>query len=258
MHPLYLSIQGPCPSTSNSPTEIAFSAADPLVVIAGARVDEDFIRRAIAYALYGQSACAEQQLPDTDSLCLRVTFVFCAHGHAWEVHRAAAHLAGGAASDTACSLRRLGDADPTAAVLHGARWVNRRLGELLELDSQNLIPPRRHPAPRCRSPEPVVGDGDARDDVSAPGEVEVLCECMETVRRETAALRQETAALNEATAVAAVARARHRHAQAALVEQTTVLRETKARHAAAVERLQRLRAQCDPNGVERVSTRTAS
>ena len=168
MHPLYLSIQGPCPSTSNSPTEIAFSAADPLVVIAGARVDEDFIRRAIAYALYGQSACAEQQLPDTDSLCLRVTFVFCAHGHAWEVHRAAAHLAGGAASDTACSLRRMGDADPTAAVLHGARRVNRRLGELLELDSQNLIPPRRHPAARCRSPEPVVGEGDARDDLPLP------------------------------------------------------------------------------------------
>ena len=168
MHPLYLSIQEPCPSTSNSPTEIAFSAADPLVVIAGARVDEDFIRRAIAYALYGQSACAEQQLPDTGSLCLRVTFVFCAHGHAWEVHRAAAHLAGGAARDTACSLRRMGDADPTAAVLHGARRVNRRLGELLELDSQNLIPPRRHPAARCRSPEPVVGEGDARDDLPLP------------------------------------------------------------------------------------------
>ena len=257
MHPLYLSIQGPCPTTSNSPTEIAFSAADPLV-IAGARVDEDFIRRAIAYALYGRSGCAEQQLPDTDSLCLRVTFIFCAHGHAWEVRRTGAHLAGGAARDTACSLRRLGDADLTATALHGARRVNRRLGELLELDSENLLPPRRHPAARCRSPEPVVGEGDARDDVSAPGEVELLCECMETVRRETAALRQETAALNEATAAAAIACARHRHAQAALVEQTAVFRETKARHAAAIERLQRLRAGCDPNGVERVSTRTAS
>ena len=129
MHPLYLSIQGTSLSTNTSPTAIAFSAADPLV-IAGARVDEDFIRRAIAYALYGQRGCAEQQLPDTDSLCLRVTFVFCAHGHAWEVHRAAAHLAGGAVRDTACSLRRLGDADPTATPLHGARRVNRRLGEL--------------------------------------------------------------------------------------------------------------------------------
>ena len=47
--------------------------------------------------------------------------------------------------------------------------------------------------------------------------------------------------------------ARHRHAQAALVEQTAVLRETKTRHAAAVERLQMLRARCDPPRVERVS-----
>ena len=257
MHPLYLSIQGTCRSTRNSPTAIAFSAVDPLV-IAGPRIGEHAIRRAVAYALYGGSGCGEQQLPDADSLRTRVTFVFWAHGHAWEVSRSGARRAGDAARDTACSLRRMGDADQTGSVLEGARQVNRRIAELLELDGQNPLPPRRRPATRCRSAEPAVGEGDARDDVSAPGEVERLRECMKTVRRETAALRRATAALHEATTDAAIAHARHRHARAALVEQTAVLREINARPAAAVERLQTLRARCDPNGVECVSTRSAS
>ena len=72
-------------------------------------------------------------------------------------------------------------------------------------------------------------------------------ECMESVRRETAAVRQDTAALDEATAVAVIAGARHRYARAALVDRTAVLRETKAR-----------RGRCDPNGGERASTRTVS
>ena len=126
MHPLYLSIQGTCRSTRNSPTAIAFSAVDPLV-IAGPRIGEHAIRRAVAYALYGGSGCGEQQLPDADSLRTRVTFVFWAHGHAWEVSRSGARRAGDAARDTACSLRRMGDADQTGSVLEGARQVNRRI-----------------------------------------------------------------------------------------------------------------------------------
>ena len=257
MYPLYLAIQGTCPSTCNSPTAIALSGADP-VVIAGPRVDERVIRRAITEALYGRSGCSDQQLPDADSLCTRVTFVFWARGHAWEVSRSGTRLTGNAVRDATCSLRRLGDPDQTGSVLHGAWRVNRRLAELLELDGQNPLPPRRRPATRSRPVEPAVGEGDACDDVSAPGEVERLREYIETVRLATAALRKETAALHEATVEAAIARARHRQARAALVEQSAVVRETKARHAAAVERLQTLRARCDPNGVEGVSTYTAS
>ena len=255
MHPLYLSIQRPRPETCNLSTAIAFSAADPLV-IGGDRVDEDVIYRAIAYALHGRSGCGERHLPDTDSPCMRVTFVFWACGHAWEVRRTGARLADGTARDTACSLRRLDDADPTATTTHGARRVDRLLVELLEVDSESPLPLRRQPTGRDRSVEPAVGESDAGDTVSAAEQLE-LRECTEMVRRETAVLRQETAALHEAMAAAATAGALHRHAQAAFVEQTAVLRETRARHAAAVERLQELRARCDPNGVERVSTRAA-
>ena len=76
MHPLYLSIQGTCPSTCK-PTAITFSAADPLV-LGGDRIDEDVIHRAIAYALHGRSGWAERQFPDTDWPCMQVTFVFWA------------------------------------------------------------------------------------------------------------------------------------------------------------------------------------
>ena len=246
MHPLYLSIQGTCPSTCK-PTAITFSAADPLV-LGGDRIDEDVIHRAIAYALHGRSGWAERQFPDTDWPCMQVTFVFWASGHAWVVHRTGARLANGTARDT-CSLRRLDDADPTATTMHGARRVDRRLGELLRVDGESLLSPRRRPAVRCRPVEPAVGESDAGDAVAAPEQLELLRECIEMVRRETAALRQETAGLHEATAVAAIAGARYHHVRAALVERTAVLRETKARHAAAVGRLQRLRARCEPKSV---------
>ena len=251
MHPLYLSIQGPCSSTCQ-PTAIAFSATDPLV-IGGDRVDEDVIHRAIAYALYGRSGWAERQFPDTGWPCMQVTFVFWAHGHAWEVRRTGARLAEVTAREAACSLRRLDDADPTATTIHGARRVDRRLGELLRVDGESLLSPRQRPAVRSRPVEPAVGESDAGDAVAAPEQLELLRECIEMVRRETAALRQETAGLHEATAVAAIADARYHHARSALVERTAVLRETKARHAAAVGRLQKLRARCEPKSLERVS-----
>ena len=255
MHPLYLSIQGPCSATCQ-PTAIAFSTTDPLV-IGGDRVDEDVIHRAIAYALHGRSGWAEGQFPDTDWPCMQVIFVFWARGHAWEVRRTGARLAV-TAREAACSLRRLDDADPTATTMHGARRVDRRLGELLGGDGESVLSTRRRPAVRCRSVEPAVGESDAGDAVAAPEQLELLRECIEKVRRETVRLRHETTVLHEATVVAGIAGARDHHAQSALVEQTAMLRETRARHAAAIERLQRLRARCEPKSADGVSARTVS
>ena len=158
MHPLYLSIQGPCSATCQ-PTAIAFSATDPLV-IGGERVDEDVIHRAITYAPHGRCGWAEGQFPDTDSPCMQVTFVFWARGHAWEVRRTGARLADVTAREAACSLRRLDDADPTATTMHGARRVDRGLGELLAVDGESVLSTRRRPAVRCRSVEPAVRESD--------------------------------------------------------------------------------------------------
>ncbi len=256
MHPLYLSIQGPCSATCQ-PTAIAFSATDPLV-IGGDRVDEDVIHRAIAYALHGRSGWAEGQFPDTDWPCMQVTFVFWARGHAWEVRRTGARLADVTAREAACSLRRLDDADPTATTMHGVRRVARRLGELLGGDGESVLSTRRRPAVHCRSVEPAVGESDAGAAVGGPEQLELLRECTDTVRRETVRLRHETTVLHEATVVAGIAGARYHHARAALVEQTAMLRETRARHAAAIERLQRLRARCEPKSGDGVSARTVS
>ena len=255
MHPLYLSIQGTCPSTCK-PTAIASSAADPLV-IGGARVDENVIHRAIAYALHGRNDCAERQLPDTDWAGMRVTFVFWAHGHAWEVRPAHAWRTVRSGMLPAAFVGWT-DADPSATTVHGARRVDRRLGELLGADGESLLSPRRRPAFHCRPVEPAVGESDAGDAVAAAEQLALLRECIEMVRRETTALRQQTAVLHDVTAVAAIAGARYHHARAALVERTAALRATEARHTAAVERLQKLRARCEPTSVERISARTVS
>ena len=238
MIPLYLSIQGTCPSTSASPTAVTFSAADPLVIAGDARVDEDEIRRAIAYALYGCSGCAEQQLPDADSPCMHVSFVFWVHG-AWEVTRTLMRLPNGAVDERHCVLRRVGDVSPPDRAIQGLRQVNDRLVELLQSDVETV---QRRPRLRTRRPlaEPRRNVGDAH--VATGGDHATLRDCVETLGRESVALRKDTAAVADATAAAAVAAARHGQAWAALIEHTEALRETQARHAAALERLQSVRA----------------
>ena len=186
MIPLYLSIQGTCPSTSDSPTAVAFSAADPLVIAGDARVDEDEIRRAIAYALYGCSGCAEQQLPDADSPCMHVSFVFWVHG-AWEVTRTLMRLPNGAVDERHCVLRRVGDVSPPVRAIQGLRRVNDRLVELLQSDVETVQP---RPRLRTRRPlaEPRRNVGDAH--VATGGDQATLRDCMETLGRESAALRK--------------------------------------------------------------------
>ena len=155
--------------------------------------------------------------------------------------------------NTSCTLRRIGDVSPTVTRIDGARRVNRRLGELLQGDNDG-VQPWLHPRARRPPPRRNANDGDAHDDVAAAGvDVDLLRECMETVSRESAILRRETTALAEATAaggaLAALAGAQHRRAQAVLVERAAALRETKARHAAAIERLHALRTRYSLDGV---------
>ena len=256
MHPLYLSIQGPCSATCQ-PTAIAFSATDPLV-IGGDRVDEDVIHRAIAYALHGRSGWAEGQFPDTDWPCMQVTFVFWARGHAWEVRRTGARLADVTAREAACSLRRwtmptrrrrpctaYGESLDASANCSGemARaYCRLAAGRRSTVGLSSLLSGRATLAPRS------AGLNNSNCCANAP-----IRSGGETVR-----LRHETTVLHEATVVAGIAGARYHHARAALVEQTAMLRETRARHAAAIERLQRLRARCEPKTGDGVSARTVS
>ena len=257
MQPLYLFVQGMRPLKTNAPTAIAFSAADPTVIAGDSGADRAAVRRAIAYALYGQASCrvrADRELMDEESSCMRVTFIFWTHGNAWEVTRTMARLSDGAVGNTSCILRRIGDVSAPVTRIHGVRKVNRRLGELLQRDIEAV---QLWPRPRARrpAPRPIANDGDAHDHVAAPGvDIDLLRECMETVSRESAVLRREAAALADATAVGALAAAQHRSAQAELVERTEALRETKARHAGAIERLHALRTRYSLDGVEDVST----
>ncbi len=257
MQPLYLFVQGMRPLKTNAPMAIAFSATDPIVITGESGVDRAAVRRAIAYALYGRASCqvrADRELMDEESSCMRVTFVFWTHGNAWEVTRTMARLSNGAVGNITCILRRIGDVSAPVTRIQGARQVNRRLGELLQrdIDAVQLLP-----RPRARRPPPrrIANDGDAHDHVSATGvDIDLLRECMETVSRESAVLRRESGALADATAVGALAAAQHRSAQAVLVERAEALRETKARHAAAIERLHALRTRYSLDGVEDVST----
>ena len=131
----------------------------------------------------------------------------------------------------------------------------RALGELLQRDNDG-VQPWLHPRARRPPPRRNANDGDAHDDVAAAGvDVDLLRECMETVSRESAILRRETTALAEATAAGgALAGAQHRRAQAVLVERAAALRETKARHAAAIELLHALRTSTVWMAFEDVST----
>ena len=251
MQPLYLFIQGMRPL--KAPTASASSAADPTVIAGDSEADRALVRRAIAYALYGQASSrvrADRELRDEESSCLRVTLVFWTHGNAWEVTRTMARLSNGGVGNTSCTLRRIGDVGPTVTRIDGARRVNRRLGELLQQDIDDVQPWLR---PRERRPPPrrIANDGDAHDDVAATGvDIDLLRECMETVSRESAILRREAAALAEATAaVGALAAAQRRRAEAVLVERAEALRETKARHVAAIERLRALRTRYGLDGV---------
>ena len=258
MQPLYLFVQGMRPLKTNAPTAISFSVADPIVIAGDSGADRATVRRAIAYALYGQASSrvrADRELMDEESSCLRVTLVFWTHSNAWEVTRTMARLSNGGVGNTSCTLRRIGDVSPTVTRIDGARRVNRRLGELLQRDNDG-VQPWLHPRARRPPPRRNANDGDAHDDVAAAGvDVDLLRECMETVSRESAILRRETTALAEATAAGgALAGAQHRRAQAVLVERAAALRETKARHAAAIERLHALRTSTVWMAFEDVST----
>ena len=150
MQPLYLFIEGMRPL--KAPTAIAFSAADPTVIAGDSEADRALVRRAIAYALYGQASSrvrADRELRDEESSCLRVTLVFWTHGNAWEVTRTMARLSNGGVGNTSCTLRRIGDVGPTVTRIDGARRVNRRLGELLQQDIDDVQPWLR---PRARRP----------------------------------------------------------------------------------------------------------
>ena len=82
MQPLYLFVQGMRPLKTNAPTAIAFSAGRPDVIAGDSGADRATVRRAIAYALYGQASSrvrADRELMDEESSCLRVTLVFWTH-----------------------------------------------------------------------------------------------------------------------------------------------------------------------------------
>ena len=106
MQRLYLFVQGMRPLKTNAPTAISFSVADQIVIAGDSGADRATVRRAIAYALYGQASSrvrADRELMDEESSCLRVTLVFWTHSNAWEVTRTMARLSNGGVGNTSCT-----------------------------------------------------------------------------------------------------------------------------------------------------------
>ena len=240
MQPIWLSLSGLRPWKTDPPTLIAFSGGRPIVIGGEGPVDAASIRRAIAYALHGQTPCGDRglrTLMDDQSPRMYAKLIFWAHGNAWGVTRTITRRPTGAVVKTRCILWRIGE----RTLVRGVRRVNRRLHELLACDSDDA---ERRPrgATRCPSPTGSPRGGDAHDGAaSTDGDLALLCECMAAVSREMAAERKDAALLADAKAAAALATARHRQTQAALVEHRAALQKTRVRKAAALARLRAAR-----------------
>ena len=255
MQLIYLFVRGMRPWKTDPPTEIAFSGAKPIVLAGEGRVDEASIRRAIAYALHGETPCGDRglrTLMNEEAPRMRVSLVFWAHRSAWEVIRRITRLRNGAVVNSSCILHRFGE----DSMIRGVRRVNRHLGELLERDNDSAgYPPRA--AIRCPSPRQSPHDGAAHGEAATTGDkITLLCECQAAVGRESDAVRREAALVADATAAAELARARHRQSRAALAGHAIALRNAMARKAAAVERLWEVRARCGGGGDEQALSRS--
>lgn len=237
MQPLYLQVRGLRPWKSHSRTDIIILLGDRPIVMGGeGRADEPSIRRALAYALYGQTPCGDRglrTLMDDESRRMRVNLIFWAHGSVWEIARQVARRPDGAVVTSTCILRRFGE----ATIVRGIRRVNRRLAELLEHEGKGAQH-RSRSANGCSAPGRSRHGGDPDGEAAvASDDIAWLCECMAAFDREATAERNDASKLAEATAAAAVATARHRQTQATLAEHVAALRKTTARKAAALERL---------------------
>ena len=236
MHPLYLQVRGMRPWKSHSRTDIILLGDRPIVMGGEGRADEPSIRRAVAYALYGQTPCGDRglrTLMDDESRHMRVRLVFRAHGNTWEVARRVTRRPDGVVVTRSCILWRFGE----AKIVRGVRRVNRRLAELLEHEG-NGAQHRPRSATGCLAPSRSRHGGDADGEAAATSDdIAWLCECMAAFDRAATAERNAAANLGEATAAAAEAAARHRQTQATLAEHVAALRKTRARKATALERL---------------------